>query len=104
MKRVLLSLLAFLAGPALVALAGWLVLKLQFGEALFNVPGNGIVDLGRRVGLFALRDCSTASKPQVCELMESLADMILRAEAGVVFWLCVASLASAGWAWRVWRR
>ena len=104
MKRALLSLLAFLTGPALVALAGWVVLQLQAGAELFAGPGRAIVSLGRSVGWFALRDCSTHSKPQVCDLMNAISDMVVQSEAGVVFWVCVASLISGWWAWRVWQR
>lgn len=103
MKRLVLALLAFLAGPALVALIGAAVLLLQYGDALFNVPGRAIVSLGRSVGLFPLRDCSTRSKPQVCDLMNAIGDAIVQGEAGVLFWLGLASLVSGYWAWRVWR-
>jgi hypothetical protein len=104
MQRVIRTLLAFLLGPALVVGLVWATYALNFGDALFTVPGSTVVDLGREHGQFALRDCTTRSKPQVCELENGITDAIIRSEVGIGLWLFIASVGSGWFAWRVWRR
>ena len=104
MKRLAHSLLVFLLGPALVALLVWGTIGLELADELFTVPGGVVVDLGRKYGLFALRDCQSSSKPQVCDLENAITDVFMRSEVGMGGWLCIASVGSAWLARRAWRR